>query len=62
MGVSAAMTGFPLMMWFFWVGHVYYDSQFPTPAPGQGFQEFVVDVFNKACEVCSSIGDEMELR
>ncbi|KAK5201536.1 C-24(28) sterol reductase [Cryomyces antarcticus] len=40
-GVSAMMIGFPLLMWYMWIGATYYDGKFPTPAPGQSYAEFV---------------------
>ena len=41
MGVSAMMIGFPLLMWYMWIGATYYDGHLPTPAQGQNFQDFL---------------------
>lgn len=40
LGVSAMMIGFPLLMWYMWIGSTYYDGKFPTRAPGQSWTEF----------------------
>lgn len=40
LGVSAMMIGFPLLMWYMWIGATYYDGKFPTPAPGQSWGDF----------------------
>lgn len=39
-GVLAMMIGFPLLMYYMWIGATYYDGQFPVPAEGQSFGEF----------------------
>lgn len=41
LGVTAMMIGFPLLMWYMWVGATYYDGRFPTRAPGQSMGDFV---------------------
>ncbi|KAF2230329.1 c-24(28) sterol reductase [Viridothelium virens] len=40
-GVTAMMIGFPLLMWYMWVGATYYDGHFPTRSQGQSYSEFV---------------------
>ena len=40
-GVSAMMIGFPLLMWYMWIGATYYDGQFPVPEKGEGFLDFL---------------------
>jgi delta24(24(1))-sterol reductase len=40
LGVSAMMIGFPLLMYYMWIGATYYDGKFPTPEPGQSFVDF----------------------
>jgi delta24(24(1))-sterol reductase len=47
------MTGFPLLMWYLWVGQIYYDGQFPLPAKGQAIGDFVMELVNKAIDVSS---------
>lgn len=39
-GVSAMMIGFPLLMYYMWIGTTYYDGHFPLPAQGQSLSEF----------------------
>lgn len=40
LGVSAMMIGFPLLMWYMWIGATYYDGKVPTRAAGQSWGEF----------------------
>lgn len=40
-GVSAIMIGFPLLMYYMWIGATYYDGKFPMPAKGQSFGDFL---------------------
>ncbi|KAF3283107.1 C-24(28) sterol reductase [Orbilia oligospora] len=44
-GVTAMMIGFPLLMWYMWVGQEYYDGKFPTPEKGQSFIDFGKHLF-----------------
>lgn len=39
-GVSAMMLGFPLLMYYMWIGATFYDGKFPTPAEGQSTVDF----------------------
>lgn len=39
-GVTAMMIGFPLLMWYMWIGATYYNGGFPTPASGQSWADF----------------------
>jgi delta24(24(1))-sterol reductase len=39
-GVAALSIGFPLLMWFMWIGATYYDGQIPLPLAGQTLAEF----------------------
>ncbi len=41
-GVSAMMVGFPLLMWYMWIGATYYDGRFPSPAPGESLPDFIM--------------------
>lgn len=46
-GVSAMMVGFPLLMYYMWIGATFYDGKFPTPTPEQswtGFAEYLADL------------------
>lgn len=40
-GVSALMVGFPLLMWYMWIGATYYDGKLPLPAHGEPFGDFM---------------------
>lgn len=48
LGVSAMMIGFPLLMWYMWIGATYYDGKFPTPTAGQSVGDFMKHLFNLA--------------
>ncbi|KAJ9156618.1 Delta(24(24(1)))-sterol reductase [Pleurostoma richardsiae] len=39
-GVLAMMIGFPILMWYMWIGATYYNGKFPTRAPGQSWEDF----------------------
>jgi delta24(24(1))-sterol reductase len=39
-GVSAMMVGFPLLMYYMWIGATFYDGKFPTPTKGQTLLDF----------------------
>jgi Delta24(24(1))-sterol reductase len=41
LGVSAIMIGFPILMYYMWIGATYYDGGLPRPAPGQSYGEFI---------------------
>lgn len=34
------MVGFPMLMYYMWIGATYYDGHFPRPAEGQTWSEF----------------------
>ncbi|KAK1975088.1 ergosterol biosynthesis ERG4/ERG24 family protein [Colletotrichum cereale] len=40
LGTLALMIGFPLLMWYMWIGATYYDGQIPLPEPNQSLPEF----------------------
>ncbi|PTU20839.1 hypothetical protein P175DRAFT_0509364 [Aspergillus ochraceoroseus IBT 24754] len=40
LGVLSMMIGFPLLMYYMWIGATYYDGKFPRPAEGQSMSEF----------------------
>lgn len=50
-GVSMVMLGFPLMMYYFWVGQVYYDGQFPWPKADESWEDFGKHLVQMALEV-----------
>jgi Delta24(24(1))-sterol reductase len=39
--VTIIMAGFPVIMYYTWIGATYYDGKFPVPAAGQSFQDFL---------------------
>lgn len=39
-GVSAMMIGFPLLMWYMWIGATYYDGHLPLPKSGESIRQF----------------------
>ncbi|KAK5798329.1 hypothetical protein VI817_004620 [Penicillium citrinum] len=39
-GVLAMMIGFPMLMYYMWIGATYYDGKFPVREEGQSFSEF----------------------
>ncbi|KZL77316.1 delta(24)-sterol reductase (ergosterol biosynthesis ERG4/ERG24 family protein) [Colletotrichum tofieldiae] len=41
LGTSALMIGFPLVMWYMWIGATYYGGQMPLPGPDQTWPDFV---------------------
>ncbi|PLN84621.1 ergosterol biosynthesis ERG4/ERG24 family-domain-containing protein [Aspergillus taichungensis] len=40
-GVLSMMIGFPLLMYYMWIGATFYDGKFPRPAEGQSMSDFV---------------------
>ncbi|KAJ5216917.1 C-24(28) sterol reductase [Penicillium chermesinum] len=45
-GVTAMMIGFPLLMYYMWIGATYYNGKFPTRAEGQSFADFFSHLAN----------------
>lgn len=39
-GVSAMMVGFPLLMYYMWIGATYYHGHLPLPTKGQNLTQF----------------------
>jgi len=39
-GVLCLMTGFPIIMWYMWIGATYYDGKLPLPEDGQSWSDF----------------------
>ncbi|KAF6819846.1 delta(24(24))-sterol reductase [Colletotrichum musicola] len=40
LGTLSLMIGFPLLMWYMWIGATYYDGKLPTREEGQSWGEF----------------------
>jgi Delta24(24(1))-sterol reductase len=45
-GVTALMIGFPLLMWYMWIGATYYDGNFPLPSADQTMWSFIIHMVN----------------
>lgn len=39
-GAASLIIGFPLLMWYMWIGVTYYEGQLPLPAAEQSWAEF----------------------
>jgi delta24(24(1))-sterol reductase len=39
-GAASLMIGFPLLMWYMWIGATYYDGHLPLPLEGQSWTDF----------------------
>jgi delta24(24(1))-sterol reductase len=50
LGVTAMMIGFPLLMYYMWIGATFYDGKFPVREPGQTIQEFFQHMGNLVYE------------
>jgi delta24(24(1))-sterol reductase len=40
LGCLGLMIGFPLLMWYMWIGATYYDGKLPLPEAGQSWLDF----------------------
>lgn len=49
-GVTAMMIGFPLLMYYMWIGATFYDGKFPTRLPGQTYKSFFQHMGNLVYE------------
>ncbi|OXV06110.1 hypothetical protein Egran_06121 [Elaphomyces granulatus] len=49
-GVSGMMIGFPLFMYYAWIGATYYDGKLPLPLEGQSWPEFIAHMGHLVCE------------
>lgn len=49
-GVTAMMIGFPLLMYYMWIGATYYDGKFPARESGQSFLDFAKQMGNYVYE------------
>ncbi|KAH8669138.1 c-24(28) sterol reductase [Xylariales sp. PMI_506] len=47
-GTAALMIGFPLLMWYMWIGATYYDGKLPLPKAEQSWSEFGSQLYNLA--------------
>ncbi|KAK3903097.1 Delta(14)-sterol reductase [Staphylotrichum tortipilum] len=44
--VSLMMVGFPVLMWYMWIGATYYDGGWPLPAAEQSLSDFAAHLAN----------------
>ena len=44
--VALMMVGFPVLMWYMWIGATFYNGGFPTPAAGQSLGDFAAHLAN----------------
>lgn len=40
LGAASLMVGFPVLMWYMWIGATYYDGKLPMPETNQTWTEF----------------------
>ena len=45
-GVSAMMVGFPLLMWYMWIGATFFDGHFPAPKKDESLSHFFLLLAN----------------
>lgn len=45
-GVTAMMLGFPILMWYMWIGATYFDGHFPAPENGEDLLHFSLVLIN----------------
>ncbi|KAB8213459.1 Delta(24(24(1)))-sterol reductase [Aspergillus novoparasiticus] len=45
-GVLSMMIGFPMLMYYMWIGAVYYDGKFPRASEGQSTLAFIAHLAN----------------
>jgi delta24(24(1))-sterol reductase len=46
LGISAIMVCFPALMYYMWIGAIFYDGAFPTPAEDQTWVQFFGTMWN----------------
>ncbi|KAH8911041.1 Delta(24(24(1)))-sterol reductase like protein [Coniochaeta sp. PMI_546] len=46
LGTGAMMIGFPILMWYMWIGATYYEGGIPTRLPGQTWSAFASHLAN----------------
>lgn len=44
--VSVIMIGFPVLMYYMWIGATYYDGKFPVPRQNQSLNDFFLELVN----------------
>ncbi|KAF2110181.1 ergosterol biosynthesis ERG4/ERG24 family-domain-containing protein [Lophiotrema nucula] len=43
-GVGAMMVGFPTLMYYMWIGAIFYDGKAPTPAANESWSDFFTNL------------------
>ncbi|KAJ5927410.1 hypothetical protein N7516_009183 [Penicillium verrucosum] len=46
LGVLSMMIGFPMLMYYMWIGATYYDGKFPRPAENESYGDFFAHLVN----------------
>ncbi|KAI5264756.1 sterol reductase/lamin B receptor [Aureobasidium subglaciale] len=49
-GVSCMMIGFPLLMYYMWIGATFYSGHIPSRTPGQSWSQFFSHLFDLCYE------------
>ncbi|KAI5194245.1 sterol reductase/lamin B receptor [Aureobasidium subglaciale] len=49
-GVSGMMIGFPLLMYYMWIGATFYSGHIPSRTPGQSWDQFFSHLFDLCYE------------
>ncbi|KAK2737048.1 C-24(28) sterol reductase [Onygenales sp. PD_40] len=49
LGATAIMAGSPILMYYLYLGAMFYDGQFPKPAEGQSFSAFLAHLVDLIC-------------
>ncbi len=49
-GALGMMIGFPLLMWYMWIGAEFYGGSFPTPGPNESVTDFLNSLFTIFCD------------
>jgi len=55
LGTFFAMFFFPFLMWYLWIGQMYYNAQLPLPETGESFSHFWWKMVGYVMEVRSEL-------
>ena len=53
LGTFVAMFFFPFLMWYLWLGQIYYNAQLPLPEKGESITHFWWKMVGYVVEVCN---------
>lgn len=57
LGAASLMTGFPLLMWYMWIGATYYDGKLLLPESNQSWTDFgthLLQLMSEKSRICLS--------